>query len=208
MMRVSPLKAGRSSRIKAGANPVTFVDPTGLNPGLVVSGGAYVLTEGAAHLNEAKKYAQLKARELVAKYEKERIYAEPPKNKPRDGSYSCEVLYDKFKHCVVSCQTALRFGGATAWAIGFGHEARAIFSKTGFDSRDIAANVAGIGFAGDGMSDADCEAACASEYQPSYTWCGSKTVLPTESPVLPSPTGPRVAPSLNRPPGSYRGEQY
>ena len=30
MKRVSPLKAGRSSRIKAGANPVTFVDPEGL----------------------------------------------------------------------------------------------------------------------------------------------------------------------------------
>lgn len=31
MMRVSPLKAGLSSRIKAGTNPVTMVDPTGLD---------------------------------------------------------------------------------------------------------------------------------------------------------------------------------
>ncbi len=30
MKRVSPLKAGRSSRIKASTSPVTFVDPTGL----------------------------------------------------------------------------------------------------------------------------------------------------------------------------------
>jgi hypothetical protein len=33
MIRVSPLKAGPSSRIKASANPVTFVDPSGLQPG-------------------------------------------------------------------------------------------------------------------------------------------------------------------------------
>jgi RHS repeat-associated protein len=188
-------------------NPVTVVDPNGLNPGLVVSAGAYAVTEAALYLNDAKKYAQEKARDLINRSLKDRIYAGPPENKPRDGSYKCDVLYDKFKHCVVSCQTALKFGGATAWAIGFGHEARAVFSKTGFDSRDIAANVTGIGFADWVTSDADCERACASKYQKSYTWCGDKTVLPTESIIPADRPSLKVPPAPIRLPGS-RGEQF
>jgi RHS repeat-associated protein len=185
-------------------NPVTIVDPNGLNPGLVVSAAAYAATEAALYLKDAKNYAQLKARELVAKYLEEGIYPEPPgKNsgKPRDGSYTCGVLYDKFKHCVISCQVARKFGAATAWAIGFGHEARAIPSGS-YNIRDIQANETGIGFASSSGSDADCETACAGHYQKSYTWCGDKTVLPYEPPFQPylrGPGGPKVTwPASNR----------
>jgi hypothetical protein len=38
MIRVSPLKAGPSSRIKAGTSPVSMVDPSGLDVAVVISG--------------------------------------------------------------------------------------------------------------------------------------------------------------------------
>ena len=40
MKRVSPLKAGLSSRTKAGLNPVTMVDPTGMDATVTLSDGS------------------------------------------------------------------------------------------------------------------------------------------------------------------------
>lgn len=171
-----------------GANsPVRYVDHTGLNPAIIWGLGA--ATGVGVYLNETKKYAQQKARDLVAKGYEEGIYpGPPPAGTPRDGSVTRQVLFDKYKHCVVSCQTARKFGGAASWAIGFGHESRAALSPSStYDQRDIMANGSGIDFACNADSDSDCERKCAQKYPKSYLWQGDLTVLPLEEPLPPQP---------------------
>jgi RHS repeat-associated protein len=191
-------------------NPIRFVDPSGLNPVVIwVLVGATGIA--ANELLAAKEYAQAQAKDLVSRNLNEHIEAQPPDPKnpkfPRDGSYKCQVLNDKYKHCVVSCKVARQFGASVAWAIGYGHELQGFPMKP--DARyDMIANQTGIDIGA--SSDADCEAACESKYQKSYLWQGTKTVLPPNLPqgYSPSSSFPHAQqPPATRSPSSCRREE-
>jgi RHS repeat-associated protein len=181
-------------------NPIQNVDPTGLRPTCpplgkfndppvpqppIISGGLGQISAMGSSLHT---YAKSVQSEIRTWYNNAGIGLNAPTDSVIDGITRKEyikqvnkglraplpiwVAYDKFKHCLLSCMAAKKYGGSPAWALGYGHER----INGGYDDADIVANEYGIACANEPKTPGaesegdDCISKCSRKYAPAYLW--------------------------------------
>ncbi|KAB2832349.1 MAG: hypothetical protein F9K51_05250, partial [Candidatus Dadabacteria bacterium] len=146
---------------------------TGLETGLI---GGYFW------LNDAKNFAQRRAREVGETLIGRGIRDSPPDKTKVPKDYTCKVTDDKFKHCVVSCYVARVYGPDRADIVGQAHEMQTLYSLSStYDAQDIIANRLGIVFSKGSTSDADCWSRCEKHFGTSYNWPNYPYQMPSPS---------------------------
>ena len=126
-------------------------------------------------LKMAQDYGRQKSQELVSRYSKKGILPQNPEGAARVAALNArnnvEVLDDKFKHCVISCQIALAYGPLVADFAGRAFEAQATLRPgSAYDPLDIIANRLGVVFSRGCTTDEDCTTKCASHLGETYVW--------------------------------------